>query len=68
MKSSFKNLKKFLKNLDNLIFLGIVIGISFLTIGIFLLGFGINKEIGANLIIVGSGMFYISTVVLVFRI
>ncbi len=68
MKFSFKNLKKFLKNLDNLIFLGIVIGISFLTIGIFLLGFGINKEIGANLIIVGSGMFYISTVVLVFRI
>jgi len=65
---SRRNTTKFKKAIDDIIFYLLILGIFMLSIGIYLIGSKLNPVIGKNLIIIGSGMFYISMIVFVFRL
>jgi ABC-type Mn2+/Zn2+ transport system permease subunit len=60
--------KKMKKELDNILFFSIVFGVILLSAGVYIMGSKINPEIGRDLIILGSGIFYISVIIFTFRL
>jgi len=56
------------KELDNILFFSIVFGVILLSAGVYIMGSKINPEIGRDLIILGSGIFYISVIIFTFRL
>jgi hypothetical protein len=63
-----KLLRKIKIEVDNILFYSIVIGILLLSAGVYLMGSGINRSIGRDMIIVGSGVFYVSVIIFTFRL
>jgi len=61
-----KKLKKI--NIDNVLFYSIVSGILLLSFGVYIMGSGINRYMGKTMLILGSGIFYISVIIFTFRI
>jgi hypothetical protein len=60
--------KKMKKEADNILFFSIVFGVILLSAGVYIMGSKINPEIGRDLIILGSGIFYISVIIFTFRL
>jgi ABC-type Mn2+/Zn2+ transport system permease subunit len=56
------------KKLDDILFYSIVFGVILLSAGVYIMGSRINPEIGRDLIILGSGLFYISVIIFTFRL
>lgn len=63
-----KIFKKIKLNLDNILFYSIVGGILLLSAGVYIMGSGINRPVGRDMIILGSGIFYISVIIFTFRL
>jgi ABC-type Mn2+/Zn2+ transport system permease subunit len=63
-----KIFEKVEKKLDDILFYSIVIGVILLSAGVYIMGSRINPEIGRDLIILGSGLFYISVIIFTFRL
>jgi len=61
-------MKKVRLKIDDIIFYSIILGISLLSLGVFLMGSGINREIGRDAIVLGSGIFYVSIIIFTFRL
>jgi len=68
MRIMIKKLFERIKMMNNILFYSIIIGITLLSLGVYLLGSDINRSIGRNMIILGSGIFYISVIVFVFKL
>jgi len=64
-KSLFQKIKT---RTDNILFYSMVIGILLLSAGVYIMGSGINRSIGRDMIIIGSAIFYISVIIFAFRI
>jgi hypothetical protein len=60
--------EKIRKEADNILFFSIIAGVILLSAGVYLMGSGINRSIGRDLIIFGSGIFYISIIIFTFRL
>jgi small basic protein len=60
--------EKLKKEIDNILFFSIVFGVVLLSAGVYIMGSKINPELGRDLIILGSGMFYISVIIFTFRL
>ena len=56
------------KKLDEVIFYSIVLGVCLISLGVYLIGSGLNREIGRNVLICGSGIFYVAIIIFVFRL
>jgi len=56
------------KKIDDILFYSIIFGVILLSSGIYIMGSEINPEVGRNLIILGSGLFYISVIIFTFRL
>jgi len=56
------------KKIDDILFYSIIFGVILLSSGIYIMGSEINPEVGRNLIILGSGLFYISVIIFTFSI
>lgn len=54
--------------LDGILFYSIVFGILLLSAGVYVMGSGLNRPVGRNMIILGSGIFYVSIIVFTFRL
>jgi hypothetical protein len=61
-------LEKVRARADDILFYAIVLGVIMLSAGVYIMGSGIDRPIGRDLIILGSGIFYVSVVILVFRL
>lgn len=69
MKSKLKNLfEKNKMRIDNILFYSTVIGVLLLSAGVYIMGSGTNRPIGRDMIILGSGIFYISVIALAFKL
>ena len=55
-------------NLENILFYSIIFGIILLSAGVYVMGSGLNRPIGRNMIILGSGIFYIAIIIFVFSL
>jgi hypothetical protein len=60
--------EKVKREIDDILFFSIVFGVILLSAGVYIMGSKINPELGRDLIIVGSGMFYISVIIFTFRL
>jgi hypothetical protein len=60
--------KKIRLNIDNILFYSIVCGVLLLSAGVYIMGSGINRPLGRDMIILGSGIFYISVIIFTFRL
>jgi hypothetical protein len=68
-KISLQNFFKKIKlNIDNILFYSIVFGVLLLSAGVYIMGSGINRPLGRDMIILGSGIFYISVIIFTFRL
>jgi len=56
------------KKLDEVIFYSIVLGVCLISLGVYLIGSGLNREIGRDVLICGSGIFYVAIIIFVFRL
>jgi ABC-type Mn2+/Zn2+ transport system permease subunit len=68
MKKIKKVLEKIRKRIDDILYFSIVFGAILLSAGVYIMGSRINPEIGRDLIILGSGLFYISVIIFTFRL
>gem|GEM_PF-6249985 len=64
MKVLFQLKNKF----DEIIFYSIILGVCLISLGVYLIGSGLNREIGRNVLICGSGIFYVAIIIFVFRL
>jgi hypothetical protein len=55
-------------NFDNILFYSIVFGVLLLSAGVYVMGSGLNRPIGRNMIILGSGIFYVAIIIFTFRL
>jgi hypothetical protein len=60
--------EKVKREIDDILFFSIVFGVILLSVGVYIMGSRINPEVGRDLIILGSGMFYISVIIFTFRL
>jgi hypothetical protein len=65
IKNLFERIKE---DMDNILFYSIVAGVLLLSAGVYIMGSGINRTIGRDMIILGSGIFYISVIIFTFRL
>jgi hypothetical protein len=63
-----QTVEKIRKKMDDILFFAIVIGVILLSAGVYFMGSGINRPIGRDLIIFGSGIFYVSVIIFTFRL
>lgn len=63
LKNTFSKIKE--NRLDSLT-VAIVLGISLISLGIYVIGSKIYPYLGSRMIIIGSGIFYVSVILLVF--
>jgi hypothetical protein len=55
-------------NLENILFYAIVFGVLLLSVGVYTMGSGLNRPLGSYMIILGSGIFYVSVIVFTFQL
>ncbi|MCM8807872.1 MAG: hypothetical protein NC926_08050 [Candidatus Omnitrophica bacterium] len=60
--------EKIRKKVDDILFYSIITGVILLSLGVYLMGSGIERSIGRDMIILGSGIFYVSVVIFTFKI
>ena len=60
--------KKLKLDLDKILFYSILLGVLLLSAGVYLMGSGINRLAGRDMIILGSGIFYVSVIIFTFRL
>jgi len=53
-------------NLENILFYSIILGVLLLSVGVYVMGSDLNRPIGRNIIILGSGIFYIGIIIFIF--
>ncbi|MFB6088178.1 MAG: hypothetical protein ABEK36_00180 [Candidatus Aenigmatarchaeota archaeon] len=63
-----KRFFSFLKTKENILIFAITLGILMMSLGIYIMGAKIHPFLGSRIIIIGSGLFYIGVVILVFVI
>ncbi len=63
-----KKINKIKLNVENTLFYSIVFGVLLLSAGIYVMGSGLNRPIGSYMIILGSGIFYISIIIFTFQL
>lgn len=61
--SKIKKLIANRKRLEEFLFYPIVGGVLLISLGVYLMGSGINRLWGRNILILGSGMFYFSVII-----
>jgi vacuolar-type H+-ATPase subunit I/STV1 len=59
-----------IKKLDheNILFFSILFGVLLLSAGVYVMGSGINRSLGSYMIILGSGIFYVSVIIFTLRL
>lgn len=69
IKNKIRNLfRKIREKADDILFYSIIIGIILLSLGIYLMGSGVERSVGRDMIILGSSIFYISVVIFAFKL
>jgi vacuolar-type H+-ATPase subunit I/STV1 len=53
---------------ENILFYSIVFGVLLLSAGVYIMGSGINRPVGSYMIILGSGIFYVSVIIFALRL
>lgn len=61
-----EKIKKF--DHENILFFSIVFGVLLLSVGVYVMGSGINRPLGSYMIIFGSGIFYVSMIIFTLRL
>lgn len=55
-------------NLENILIITCIIGLVLISFGIYLIGSRTFPDLGTNILIIGSGIFYFSTILLAFKL